>query len=287
MLTTIYGATWNQDGSKILTLSDDNTARIWNATTGQELLRLIGHTDFVLQATWNQEGSKVFTYGYDRTVRIWDIVTGKELVRLKGHMGKVWQAIWSRDEYKMLTNSEDGTVRIWDAMTGEELVRLEGHTDTVYQATWNQDESKVLTRHADGTAIIWYTQMKDLLPAACKWVPRNFTLAEWSIYLQDVQDAYRPTCPNAPIPPDAIADIQEEAHQQIRSGQVTTATTRLEELNGWLQVNGQFENYGVDVEAFVVEVSATATAEALPSPTVTPQATRTPVASSPVAMPGR
>lgn len=91
--------------------------------------------------------------------------------------------------------------------------------------------------------------------------------------MADNVGTYRPTCPNAPIPPDAIAGIQDEARQLLRNGEIDSATQRLTELNGWLQVNGQFKNYGVDVDAFVAEVSTTATAAALP-----PTATPTPVA---------
>ncbi len=41
-------ATWSQDESKILTSSDDNTARIWDAATGAELVKLAGHTEWRL-----------------------------------------------------------------------------------------------------------------------------------------------------------------------------------------------------------------------------------------------
>ena len=54
-------ATWSQDESKVLTSSDDNTARIWDAATGQQLVLLEGHTDVVNQATWSQDESKVLT----------------------------------------------------------------------------------------------------------------------------------------------------------------------------------------------------------------------------------
>lgn len=80
--------------------------------------------------------------------------------------------------------------------------------------------------------------------------------------MKEAQGKYRPTCPNASIPPDAIAAIQVEARRQILADEVVSATQQLEQLNGWLQVNGQFKNYGVNVPAFVAEVSATATAEA-------------------------
>ncbi len=63
-------------------------------------------------------------------------------------------------------------------------------------------------------------------------------------------------CHNAPIPPDAIAGIQDAARQLIRNGEIDSATQRLEELNGWLQVNGQFKSFGVDVDAFVAETSS-------------------------------
>ncbi|HRW07830.1 MAG TPA: hypothetical protein P5121_22165 [Caldilineaceae bacterium] len=259
-INTVYQATWSQDGSRILTRSEDNTVRIWDAATGNELVRLDGHTEFVTQATWRQDESRVLTSSDDNTARIWDAATGEELVRLDGHTGDVRQATWSQDESKVLTSSDDDTARIWDVATGEELVRLEGHTDSVYRATWSQDESRILTASDDGTVRIWYTHMSDLLVAACEWAPRNFTWSEWSTYMADNVGTYRPTCPNAPIPPDAIAGIQDEVRQLIRDGEIDSATERLEELNGWLQVNGQFKNYGVDVEAFVAEATATSDA---------------------------
>ncbi|MEZ4733274.1 MAG: effector-associated domain EAD1-containing protein [Caldilineaceae bacterium] len=267
-------ATWGQDENKILTVSGgslgyNRAARVWNVATGQELVKFEAAT----QATWNQDESKILTSDVDGTIHIWDVVTGQELVKLTGHTSIVWQATWNQDESKILTTSSDDTARIWDATTGQELIRFEEHTGNVWQATWNQDESKILTSSNDGTVRIWYTQMRDLLIAGCQWTPRNFTWNEWRIYMQDVQGDYRPICPNALIPLDVIAKVQNEAHRQILAGQIVIAMQWLEKLNGWLQVNGQFKNYGVDVPAFVAEVSATATAAALP-----PTATPTPVA---------
>ena len=271
---SVYHAYWNGDETKILTSSYngiDGTARIWKASTKQDLLLLAKHKTYVGQASWNHRETKLLTIPNDGTVHIWNAITGQELVRLDGHTDSVTQASWNANDTKLLTSSADGTARIWDASTGHELVRLDGHTDRVWQAMWSRDESKILTSSADGRVRIWYVQMKDLLKAGCHWAPRNFAWAEWNTYMEENTGAYRPTCPNAPIPPDAIEGIQAEARQQILAGQESSGTQRLEELNGWLQVNGQFKHYGVDVEAFVIGVSATATAEALPA-TTTPTA---------------
>ena len=151
----VWQATWSQDESKVLTSSADGTARIWDAASGKELIKLAGHTKQITQATWSQDESKILTASVDETVRIWDAASGKELVKLEGHVGSVWQATWSQDESKVLTASSDSTARIWDAASGAELAKLEGHVRSIRQATWSKDESKILTASWDNTARIW------------------------------------------------------------------------------------------------------------------------------------
>ena len=41
----VTSAAYSPDGKHIVTASDDQTARIWDAATGQEVRQLSGHTD--------------------------------------------------------------------------------------------------------------------------------------------------------------------------------------------------------------------------------------------------
>ena len=41
----VRSAAYSPDGTQIVTASDDQTARIWDAATGQEVRTLSGHTD--------------------------------------------------------------------------------------------------------------------------------------------------------------------------------------------------------------------------------------------------
>jgi WD40 repeat protein len=151
----VSSADFSPDGKKVVTASRDETARIWDAETGKELVQLKGHTDWVYSADFSPDGKKVVTASEDETARIWDAETGKELVQLKGHTEWVCSADFSPDGKKVVTASDDLTARIWDAETGKELVQLKGHTDWVNSADFSPDGKKVVTASSDKTARIW------------------------------------------------------------------------------------------------------------------------------------
>lgn len=70
-------AAFNPDGRKIVTASDDGTARVWNALTGQEVITLAHPGQRVLQASYSPEGLTVLTVGTDGVIRGWDPRTGE------------------------------------------------------------------------------------------------------------------------------------------------------------------------------------------------------------------
>ena len=64
--------------------------KVWDAATGQELLTLKGHTDWVRSVAFSPDGQPPRLSGsQDETVKVWDAATGQELLTLKGHTGSV------------------------------------------------------------------------------------------------------------------------------------------------------------------------------------------------------
>lgn len=136
----------------VLTGSDDNTARIWDATTGQVLKVLKGHDAPVTSAVFSPDSSLVLTASHDNTVRIWNRTTGEELKLL--HKAKVWRAIFSNDGKLVLTTAWDNSAAVWDPETGAVRV-LEGHEGQVNAAVFSPDGKHVLTASKDRTARLW------------------------------------------------------------------------------------------------------------------------------------
>jgi WD40 repeat protein/TPR repeat protein/tRNA A-37 threonylcarbamoyl transferase component Bud32 len=151
----VISAGFSPDGQRIVTASDDKTARVWDAVTGREIMRLSGHTDSLNFAAFSPDGRRIVTASYDKTARIWDASTGQQLLLLRGHTGKVRSASFSPDGLSIVTASNDKTARIWDATTGQQRLMLSGHTETVMSAAFSPDGQRVVTASQDQTARVW------------------------------------------------------------------------------------------------------------------------------------
>jgi TIR domain/WD domain, G-beta repeat len=68
----VYSAAFSPDGTRIVTASGDNTARIWDAASRKEIAVLRGHNVRVKSAAFSPDGTRIVTASGDNTARIWD-----------------------------------------------------------------------------------------------------------------------------------------------------------------------------------------------------------------------
>jgi WD40 repeat protein len=144
----VNAAVFSPDGARILTASDDKTARLWDADTGAELARLV-HDERVAAAVFSSDGARVITSSDDKTARLWDVGSIGPIIRLL----HVRLAVFSPDGARVLTASDDKTARLWDADTGMEFARLVH--DQPVAAAFNRNGTRVVTASADETARLW------------------------------------------------------------------------------------------------------------------------------------
>jgi WD40 repeat protein len=167
----ILDVSFSPDGARIATASgalvnadrgDDNTARVWNVETGEEVRRFEGHADAVRAAVFSPDGSRLATgsgnsviSSGDNSVRVWDIETGEETRRFESHTDVVSTLAFSPDGAKLLSGSDDSTTRLWDIETGEEIRRFTGHISYLTTVLYNPDAQTFLSTSDDHTIRLW------------------------------------------------------------------------------------------------------------------------------------
>lgn len=120
-------------GNIIVSGSDDNTLKVWNATSGKCMRTLTGHTGGV----WSSQmsGNRIVSGSTDRTLRVWNAETGECIHTLYGHTSTV--RCLHLHANKVVSGSRDATLRVWDVVTGACEHVLVGHVAAVRCVQYN------------------------------------------------------------------------------------------------------------------------------------------------------
>lgn len=122
----MWSAAFAPDGKRVLT-TDDKSARMWDATSGQ-LLFTMSHGDTVYRAVFSHDGSQIVTAGGDGTVRIWEAATGAPIRKLtyQAPGAKRWRySVVAMSLHFVAALDMTGRVaHVWDAETGTPIAEL-------------------------------------------------------------------------------------------------------------------------------------------------------------------
>jgi WD40 repeat protein len=66
----VQAVVFSSDGKYVVSGSDDGTAHIWEAATGNEVARMT-HEDWVQAVAFSPDGKYVVSGSYDGTARVW------------------------------------------------------------------------------------------------------------------------------------------------------------------------------------------------------------------------
>jgi WD40 repeat protein/DNA-binding SARP family transcriptional activator len=155
--TSTVNGVMSADGARLATRMSDNTVKVWDIKTGEELSTLIiDPTEIVMAQALNSNGTQVVTGDMDGTVKVWDVATGKVLLTFMGNVGSIYGVVaFSPDGTRIATGGDDGTVRIWDATTGKEVLTLAGHTLPIFAISFSADGKRIATAGMDQAARVW------------------------------------------------------------------------------------------------------------------------------------
>jgi WD40 repeat protein len=144
------------DSRRLVTVSDDGTARVWDVSTGNVMMVIASHTGGrICAVAITPNGDQFVTGGYDGTARLWNRADGKLATIFRGHRSWIVTVAVSPDGHHLLTGSFDSTIRLWDLASGELQRTLTGHTGAVMSLAISPDSREAASVSRDKTVRLW------------------------------------------------------------------------------------------------------------------------------------
>ena len=156
---------YSPDGTRIVTdYPAENTVKIWNAISGNELAVLSAPTAQIVAAVYSPNGKTIAAVYDDKSIVIWDAKTGNQVSTLVGHTGNVSWANFSSDGSRFASGSNNGEIFIWDVASGKVIRTLQGPTPSSSPATtdytitslaFSPDGNRLISGDTNGFGTFW------------------------------------------------------------------------------------------------------------------------------------
>jgi WD40 repeat protein len=151
----IITASLSPDGQRVVTASEDGTARVWNARTGQPVTPPLKHDGSVLFAAFSPDSHFVVTASADNTARVWDAASGEAVSEPLRHEADVEYAAFSPDGKLVATAGGDNVARVWNANGGKSVSPPIQHPRPLTYVIFSPDGKRILTVCEDHAARVF------------------------------------------------------------------------------------------------------------------------------------
>ena len=173
----IVSTAFNQNGTRIASVSEGNLLQVWDANSGQLIHQKANahecnvnemasnSTDCaILSVSISPDGATIVSGGQDKTLRLWDMETLEPIGELLGHGDDVTSVAFNNDGTRLVSGSYDHTLRLWDVDKLKPIGKpLPGHKEGVTNVAFSPDGAHIASASHDNTIRIWDTDTAQLI----------------------------------------------------------------------------------------------------------------------------
>jgi len=145
---------YSPDGNILLTGTQDNIMRLWDADTGEMLREYAGHEDWVWDIAFSPDGTQAVSGALDGTIILWDVETGEEVQRFITEENEVRAVDFNSDGTQILSGG-GAIMTLWDVETGQVITTFEDGLSPIYDVDLSPSGFTALSGFEDGRIALW------------------------------------------------------------------------------------------------------------------------------------
>jgi WD40 repeat protein/serine/threonine protein kinase len=145
---------FTSDSGRLATAGLDGVARIWDVTTGEQLLALDSGSPEVWGVAFDPGDSRLATAAPDGTTRLWDMESGREVLTLSGAGERFSSVAFHPGGDHLATTDESGATLVWDLTATGEFFSAQANTG-LETVAYLPDDTGVVAGGAGGGVTIW------------------------------------------------------------------------------------------------------------------------------------
>lgn len=164
----VQSVSFNHDDTRILTASGDGLAQIFDAKTGELILKLETGLDcnqrrcWLGSAAWSPDGSHVATASFGGKACIWEIAGKTGVIDVPSlcvsHKSgqPVYSVNWNSRGSHVVTGGGDNQAVVWDARSGEAVRRFVGETFDFRMVSFFDNDRQIISANDDYSVRFWF-----------------------------------------------------------------------------------------------------------------------------------
>jgi len=146
---SVFALAFSPDGTKLVCAGADRSITVINPETGEQLVRIEDHADWVMDINWSPNGQRLVSASRDKTCKVFDATTGNPVVTFPGHGEPVYTAAFLSDSNQVVSGGADKRLKVWQAGDAKDLRTIGGFGGDVFRVRV-QAGDLLLTASGDG-----------------------------------------------------------------------------------------------------------------------------------------